>query len=110
MPRDLDLDQPAAAVLRMHVELEPGGVLRRTGRYAVALAMAAVEYLAAPGDERPGPSVPGHLVVTHVDGTVLLRIPSHAQDEHLLAHVRRQLDELTVGAFLDRWSATPVAG
>ncbi|GAA1557309.1 hypothetical protein GCM10009827_092820 [Dactylosporangium maewongense] len=110
---ELDLDAPAAEVLAADVV-----TTAKAGRWAVIrlFAAAAVQSLFddSTGPGGPGtPTVYGHLVVTRRDtGEVVLAVPLELKpdlehgDADYLGYVRRQLDELTAGEFLERWGGT----
>ncbi|MEV0569209.1 hypothetical protein [Dactylosporangium sp. NPDC050588] len=110
---ELDLDAPAGEVLAADVV-----TTAKAGRWAVVRLLAAgvVQSLFddSIGPGGPGtPTVHGHLVVTRRDtGEVVLAVPLGLKpdlehgDADYLGYVQNQLDELTVGEFLDRWGTT----
>lgn len=79
------------------------------GRWAaVRLVVAALSRGLLDLTEPGGPTVHGHLIVSRRGtGTELLRMETDTFDADFLAYVRGQLDELTVGEFLDRWGIDP---
>lgn len=100
----MNLDRPARDLLDARVEAVADSPLRRAGRIVTAVAASAVAGL---GDATSGPAVPAHLVVfRRDDGTVVLRVETNLLDQHLPAHVRAQLDTLTVAQFYERWGVS----
>jgi hypothetical protein len=79
------------------------------GRWAaVRLVVAALTRGLLDLTEPGGPAVPGHLIISRRGtGTELLRMETDTFDAGFLAYVRSQLDELTVGEFLDQWGIDP---
>jgi hypothetical protein len=110
---DLDRDAPAGEWLAADVVLPP-----TAGRWAavrVFLAGIALAIFDEQGSEPGPPTLAGSLVVTRLDtGETVLEtdlrlhpiVDDDAGTDHL-GYVRGQLEELTVGEFLDRWGVEP---
>lgn len=102
----LDLDPDVLAGLVLSADLVPRPVSRAWANTR-ALLRIGLAVLMEEGDP-PVPS--GALVVTRMDNGATVRLTgSWHEDGTLLAYVRQQLAELTLGEFLDRWSVDPAA-
>ncbi|MEV0129346.1 hypothetical protein AB0H83_12920 [Dactylosporangium sp. NPDC050688] len=101
-PVDLDLDVLAGLVLSADLVPRPAGRAWTRTRALLLLALAVVV-------EDGNPPTPwGALVVTRIDNGATVQLTrSRREDGELLAYVRQQLAELTVGEFLDRWGVDP---
>lgn len=103
-PPDIDPGSPAVLVLAAGIVNVPSASRWAFVRLFFSTLVGVVADLSTP----PQSPVLGDLEVTRRDtGATVLRV-GEATDE-LLAHVRQQLDELTVAEFLDRWSVDPDA-
>ncbi|MDG6107151.1 hypothetical protein Daura_32445 [Dactylosporangium aurantiacum] len=100
----VDLDPDVLAGLVLSADLVPRPVSRAWANTR-ALLRIGLAVLMEEGD----PPVPkGFLVVTRMDNGAAVRLTrSDHEDGALLAYVRQQLAELTVGEFLDRWGVDP---
>ena len=101
-PADLDLDVLAGLVLSADLVSAPAGPVWSRAR---ALLQVALGVLVEDSDPIPPW---GALIVTRIGtGAAVQLTRSRREDGELLAYVRRQLAELTVGQFLDRWGVDP---
>ena len=94
--------QPASLLLSASLAQRPGGRLWRTLRWPMLL----LEFLGGNGSHEPLPRGRTDLVVRWRDRAAeLLRVRD--ADDQLLNYVTKQLDELTVEAFCERWGVSP---
>jgi hypothetical protein len=102
-PPDIDLGSPAVLVLDAAIVNVPAAPRRAYVRLFFTALVGQILDLAP----EAGSPVLGELEVTRRDtGAPVLRVDE--ADADLLIHVRRQLDELTVAEFLDRWGIDPL--
>lgn len=101
-PPDIDPGSPAVLVLAAGIVNVPSASRWAFVRLFFTALVGVVADLSTPSTS----PVLGDLEVTRRDtGTTVLYVDGATAD--LLAHVRQQLDELTVAEFLDRWSIDP---
>ena len=97
--REVVLNAPACLVLGADMIIR-----RRAAGLAYAGMLATLLVLSIFDVNSATPTVHGELIITRRDtGGELLRTDTDLP----LAHVRGQLDEMTVAEFLDRWDIDP---
>lgn len=100
----LDLNVLAGLVLTADLVPKPMSRLRIWTRMMLGLGLTVLM------EEEGALEAQGVLLVTRPDNGVAVRLTrSDREDGELLAYVRTQLSELTVGEFLDRWGIDPGA-